>query len=235
MDVAVIGASGGIGRALTDALVQRSEVGTVYALSRSGQVPEGPKIHAVRVDITDEASVKAAARAVSGELDLIIVATGILSDGADLQPEKSWRNISMNNLERVFRLNTFGPGLVAKHFLPLLARKRRAVFAALSARVGSISDNDLGGWHAYRASKSALNMLIRNFALEFGRKNDAGVVVGLHPGTVATNLSSEFAGAVSHDVFTPAQSAAYLLDVLDGLTAADTGKVFDWKGEAVPP
>ncbi|MEL7480234.1 MAG: SDR family NAD(P)-dependent oxidoreductase, partial [Pseudomonadota bacterium] len=165
MDVAVIGASGGIGRALTDALVQRSEVGTVYALSRSGEVPEGPKIHAVRIDITDEASVQAAARAVSGELDLIIVATGILSDGADLQPEKSWRNISMNNLERVFRLNTFGPGLVAKHFLPLLARKRRAVFAALSARVGSISDNDLGGWHAYRASKSALNMLIRNFAL----------------------------------------------------------------------
>ena len=131
--------------------------------------------------------------------------------------------------------HTVGPALVAKHMLPLMPRKGRAVFAALSARVGSISDNRLGGWHAYRASKAALNMLVRNYAIEQARINNQFIAVTLHPGTVDTGLSQPFQSNVPDaQLFTPDQSAEYLLNVLDGLTPADTGKCFDWAGKQVP-
>jgi len=123
---------------------------------------------------------------------------------------------------------------VAKHFLPLLPRKQPAIFAALSARVGSIADNGLGGWHAYRASKTALNMLMKNLSIELSRRNPDGICIGLHPGTVATDLSAKFRGGINHEVFTPAQSAAHLLAVLDKVEHADTGKVFDWQGREIP-
>jgi NAD(P)-dependent dehydrogenase (short-subunit alcohol dehydrogenase family) len=136
---------------------------------------------------------------------------------------------------RVFDINTFGPALIAKHFLPIMPTDRRAIFAALSARVGSISDNGLGGWHAYRASKAALNMLIRNFAIEWARRNDQAVCVGLHPGTVDTGLSKPFQSNVPEDrLFSAKQSASYLLDVIERLSPADTGKVFDWAGKEIP-
>ena len=142
----------------------------------------------------------------------------------------------MDAYEAVFGINTFGPGLVAKHFLPKMAREGRTVFAALSARVGSISDNGFGGWHAYRASKAALNMLIRNLAIEQARKNDQSICVGLHPGTVDTRLSAPFQGNVpDKQLFSPEQSAGYLLDVIDGLTASDTGRLFDWQGKEIAP
>ncbi|MEZ5744869.1 MAG: SDR family oxidoreductase [Sphingomonadaceae bacterium] len=135
----------------------------------------------------------------------------------------------------VFAVNTIGPALIAKHFLPLLPRDRRAIFAALSARVGSISDNRLGGWHSYRASKAALNMLVRNFAIEVGRNNREAVVVALHPGTVDTSLSDPFQSGVPDDkLFTPAFSAAKLLDVLSSLEPQDSGGHFDWAGKPVP-
>lgn len=236
MRAVIIGASGGIGAAMCEALVSRADISKVYAVSRSGKTPSGEKLQTLQCDITDEASVAeiAAQIAKEGALDLVIVASGMLADGDNIQPEKSWRDQSMAAFEAVFRVNTFGPALVAKHFLPLLARKQRVVFAALSARVGSISDNRLGGWHAYRASKAALNMLIRNYALELGRRNDQAVCVSLHPGTVATPLSEAFVSGSSRTVFTPEQSSAYLLDVLAGLTPEDTGKAFDWQGEEIP-
>ncbi|MEO0881236.1 MAG: SDR family NAD(P)-dependent oxidoreductase [Pseudomonadota bacterium] len=233
MRVAVIGASGGIGRALVDVLVARDDVSGVVALSRSGTVFESDKVRSLNIDITNENKVSDAAER-TGNIDWVVVASGILSEGDALTPEKSWRDLNLEAFERVFRINTFGPALVAKHFLPLLPRKRRAVFAALSARVGSISDNGLGGWHAYRASKTALNMLIKNLSLELARRNTEAICVGLHPGTVATDLSAKFRGGVRHEIFTPEQSATYLIDVLDRLDAADTGKVFDWQGEEIP-
>lgn len=237
MRAVVIGASGGVGGALVELLAARDDVEAVYALSRSGRAPEGAKIAPGRIDIVDEDSVAAAAQAVkaAGTPDLVIVATGILSDGEALQPEKTYRHQSMAKFERVFAINTFGPGLVAKHFLPLMPRQGRAVFAALSARVGSISDNGYGGWHSYRASKAALNMLVKNYAIEQARKNGDFIAVSLHPGTVDTGLSKPFQSNVpDKKLFTPEQSAAYLLGVIDGLTPEQTGKAFDWAGKEIP-
>jgi NAD(P)-dependent dehydrogenase (short-subunit alcohol dehydrogenase family) len=135
----------------------------------------------------------------------------------------------------VFSVNTIGPALVAKHFVPLLAQRERCVFAALSARVGSIGDNRLGGWYAYRASKSALNQILRTLAIEVARSRPEAIVVGLHPGTVASGLSRPFRPDSTADgVFSPEESAAHLLRVLDGLKADDTGGVFAWDGSLIP-
>ena len=237
MQAVIIGATGGIGRALTDALANRPDVSRVHALSRAPLAHDHPRVSASAIDILDEPSIAAAAAGVaeSGAPDLVIVASGILSAGTDLQPEKSYRHQSQNAFERVFAVNTIGPALVAKHFLPIMPRQGRAVFAVLSARVGSISDNRLGGWHAYRASKAALNMLVRNFSIEQSRRNPDFISVSLHPGTVDTNLSAPFQGNVPNDqLFSPQQSAAHLLDVIESLTPASSGKAFDWAGEEIP-
>lgn len=167
-------------------------------------------------------------------MDLVIVASGMLSPpGAD-GPEKTYRHQTADAFEKVFAVNTIGPALVAKHFLPKMPRKGRTVFAVLSARVGSISDNRIGGWHAYRASKAALNMLVRNFAIEQSRRNPDSIVVSLHPGTVDTGLSKPFqANVPDAQLFTPTQSATKLIDVINGLTPADTGGFFDWAGKPI--
>lgn len=226
---AVIGASGGIGRALADALEQRGC--EVMRLSRTADVSDH------RIDLEDESSIANAAGhcAMGGALDLVIVATGVLqSDGQP--PEKSWRDLDPAMLARSFALNASGPALVAKHFLPLLPRQGRAVFAALSARVGSIGDNRLGGWYGYRASKAALNMLIRTLAIELARKRPEAVCVGLHPGTVDTTLSRPFQRNVpAGKLFTPAASADSLLRVIDDLGPEDSGGCFAWDGQRITP
>ncbi len=237
MQAVIIGASGGIGAALTRALAERADVTRVFAFSRTGQAFDHSHIVPGKIDLTDEESIVAAAEMVaqSGAPDLVFVATGLLSEVEGLQPERSFKQQTVDAFERVFAINTYGPALVAKHFLPLMPRKARAVFAALSARVGSISDNRIGGWHAYRASKAALNMLIRNYAIEQARRNDEAVIVSLHPGTVDTALSKPFQrGVPDKQLFSADQSAAYLLDVITGLTPEDTGKAFDWAGKEIP-
>ena len=201
----VIGASGGIGGALVDAL--RDE----------------------------DAEVQAFARSFDGEGDLVFVATGLLHEG-ERRPEKAWRDLDSGWMARNFLINAIGPALVAKYFLPLLSRDRRSVFAALSARVGSISDNTLGGWYGYRASKAALNQLIRTLAVEERRRNPRGIVVALHPGTVDTDLSTPFQGNVQPGrLFAPDRAAMQLLDVLEALRPVDSGKLFDWEGKEVSP
>ena len=229
---AVIGASGGIGAALAGALESSPAVATLTRLSRSGSDAS------IRLDLEDEGSIEAAAGAVServGSLHLVIVASGVLHDGDALRPEKTWRHISPGAMEKAFRVNATGPALVAKHFLPLLAGEGKSVFAAISARVGSIEDNRLGGWYAYRASKAALNMLIRSLAIELARRNPAAICVGLHPGTVDTRLSAPFQRNVPDDqIVPPEQSARNLLEVIDGLGSEDSGNLFAWDGERIP-
>ena len=230
----IFGAGGGLGQALAKELQRRNSHAHIYTASRT---PTNiPGTIALRVDPLDEASLAAAADEVAtvGPLSLCLSAVGILSDGAALQPEKSYRQQTRTAFETVFAVNTIAPALIAKHMLPLLPRQGRAVFAALSARVGSIGDNQTGGWHAYRASKAALNMLIRNYALEMARRNPDAICLGLHPGTVATALSAPFAANVRHTVFTPAEAAAKLLDVIAARTPADSGAVFDHAGQRVP-
>ncbi len=237
MRAVIIGSSGGIGAALTAHLEAREDVSSVYALSRRGEHQSAGKVSGLPLDLTEEDSIAAAAETIraDGAPDLVIIAAGILSDATGLKPEKSLKQQSSDAFKTVFEINTIGPALVAKHFLPIMPRTGRAVFAALTARVGSISDNRIGGWHAYRASKAALNMLIQNYAIEQARRNADFIAVGLHPGTVDTALSKPFqSGVPDKQLFSPAQSASYLLKVIDGLTASDSGKIFDWAGKEIP-
>lgn len=237
MRAVIIGASGGVGRALVNILAARSNVEIVHAFSRRPLDWPDAKIRSGQLDLVDEASIAEAAASVAsdGPPDLVFVATGILSDGAELQPEKSLRKQDSAAFERVFAINTIGPALVAKHFIPIMSRQGQSVFAALSARVGSISDNRLGGWHAYRASKAALNMLIKNYAIEQSRRNAQFIAVSLHPGTVDTALSKPFQSNVPDaQLFSPEKSAGALLDVVDRMTPADSGKSFDWAGKLIP-
>lgn len=228
---AIFGASGGIGAALCRALTERGT--KVWALSRS---PSADAIDPLPFDLGDEQSIASAAEAMrAAPPQLVLVCTGALTLADGTGPERSFRQLDGAAMAEAFRINTIGPALIAKHMLPLLPRDTRAVFGALSARVGSISDNRLGGWHSYRASKAALNMLIRNFAIELGRTHREASVVALHPGTVDTGLSEPFqANLPAGQLTTPAQAAHHLLNVIDGLTPADSGNAFDWQGEEIP-
>jgi len=237
MRAVIIGASGGIGRAVVDQLSHREDITSLHAYSRTPISTTSSKVISGAIDLEDESSIAAAAKHASQEAppNLVFVTTGILSDSAGLKPEKSLRQQDMDAFQRVFTINTFGPALVAKHFIPIMPRKGRTVFAALSARVGSISDNRVGGWHAYRASKAALNMLIRNYAIEQNRRNEDFISVALHPGTVDTDLSKPFqSGVPDKQLFSASQSAEYLLDVIGQLDPSDSGKAFDWAGKEVP-
>jgi len=224
----VIGASGGIGAAIADALDEEGVAVTRFARSMAGEA---------HLDLEDESSIAAAARRIAKGTapDLVIVATGLLHDG-DHGPEKAIDQLDAAWLARNFAVNAIGPALVAKHLLPLMPRTGRTIFAALSARVGSISDNRMGGWYGYRASKAALNQFIRTLAIEHKRRNDRSIVVALHPGTVDTALSRPFQGNVRPGgLFAPDRAAVQLLDVIDGLKAPDSGKLFDWEGKEVQP
>lgn len=230
MRAAVFGASGGIGGALAAALRDDPGVAEILCFSRSGRAPEA--LRAAALDILDEAALAQAAGE-AGPLDLVIVATGLLHDGDRLRPEKDMRALNAAALAESFAVNAIGPALVGKHFLPLLRRDRKSVFAALSARVGSIGDNKMGGWHGYRASKAALNMFLKNFAIETARRSGAPIVLGLQPGTVDTALSRPFQGSASR-LFRPEQSAAALLGVIDAATPDQSGALLDWSGAVLP-
>ena len=220
----VIGASGGIGRAFAQALRGRPDFARVVELSRGG-IPA--------LDLLEEGSIAAAAGMLAGEaLRLVIDATGFLHD-ADHQPERSWRQLDPAHLARSFALNAIGPALLMKHFLPLLPRQGKAVFATLSARVGSIGDNRLGGWYGYRASKAALNQLVRTAAIELARQRPEAICVALHPGTVATGLSAPLAKA-GLAVRPAAEAAAQMLSVIDRLRAGQSGAFLNYQGEPLP-
>ncbi|MFM2300298.1 MAG: hypothetical protein RLZZ84_34 [Pseudomonadota bacterium] len=231
----VFGSTGGIGAALTRALAADPRCAQVYAAARHPAAARRG-VTPLAFSLEDEASIAAAVAgaAADGPIDLVVVATGVLHAAA-LQPEKSWRAIDATAFEQALRINTIGPALIAKHALAHLPRDRKAAFAVLSARVGSISDNRLGGWHAYRASKAALNMLVRTWAIELALRHPQAVCVALHPGTVATGLSAPFQRHIpAGQLLSPEQSAAALLGVMERLNAEDSGKLFAWDGTEIP-
>lgn len=227
----IFGATGGIGSAIADALENDSRFDKIVRFSRSAGSP-------VAVDLTSEASIRSAAEWLKAEKispSMVFVATGLLHDDHN-GPEKSLRQLDGNWLMQNYQVNAIGPALIAKYFLPLMDRREIIRFAALSARVGSISDNRLGGWYGYRASKAALNMMIRNIAIEWSRKNDKSIVVALHPGTVDTALSVPFQSNVAPEkLFDSDRAARQLLDVLYTLNPADSGKIFAWDGAEIRP
>jgi NAD(P)-dependent dehydrogenase (short-subunit alcohol dehydrogenase family) len=225
----IFGATGGIGAAFCAELSPRCDV---VAVARQ------PEAHMLYGDICDGDSLAALADKVKadGPFHLIINATGLLHDAvAEIEPERSIKRLEAASMARLFEVNAIGPALVMRHFVPLLARDTKAVMAHLSARIGSISDNQIGGWTSYRAAKAAQNMIVKNAAIETARRDKDKIIVGLHPGTVDTKLSAPFQSNVQADkLFSPAQSAGYLLDVIDGLTPPDSGHVFAWDGQKIP-
>lgn len=243
MRAAVFGASGGVGRALVAALAQAPNIGHVYAISRSPMtVPPGPTT-ALRASYDAPETIASAVEtmAADGPLHLVIVATGILHEPAGateggVSPEKDWRHLEAGTMARVFHINTIGPALVAGAVLDQMPKSGRSVFAALSARVGSISDNRIGGWYSYRASKAALNMIIRGLAIEVERKRRETVCIGLHPGTVDTALSEPFQSSTKPgQVVAPETAAHNLLSVIDGVSRNSSGRLFAWDGQEIAP
>lgn len=233
----VAGASGGIGAALIDHLLSSDLADHVVGLSRRPPWSDDLQRTWMPLDLEREASFEAAAGRIAtlGQPSMVLIATGQLH-GSGVSPEKNYRALSADTLQTLFAINTIGPALLAKHLLPLMPRKERSVFAALSARVGSIGDNRLGGWYGYRASKAALNMLVHSLAIEHRRTHPESICVALHPGTVRTRLSDPFAprGEAGSHVLEPSQSAGALLDVLGKLTPADSGGFYAWDGAPIP-
>ena len=216
----------------------------VYATCRNPDAADGLQAAAracggrLRVfagDITDEASLAALRDQIGAETDrlhLLVNASGILHDGAGLGPERRIEQVEMSNLQAVFAVNAFGPVLVSKYLSSFFEHRERAVQVHLSARVGSIGDNKLGGWYAYRASKAALNQFVRCLAVELKRKNKQSICVALHPGTVDTRLTKPFQRAAKV-LFTPEDAVKRMMSVIDGLTAADSGRFFAYDGTAI--
>jgi len=236
LNAVVIGASGGIGSAITKQLFQAPKVGRVLALSRTS-VKQNEKVFAAQIDLENPEKIEAAAEHAKeclGSVHLVFVATGLLHDG-DLQPEKALRSLTPDVLARSFAINAIGPALLARSFIPLMPREGKTAFAAISARVGSITDNGLGGWYSYRASKAALNQLMRTTAIEVARKYKEAVFLALHPGTTETSLSKPFqSGVPKNKLFTPHYSANRMLQVIDQAEPRDSGKLIAWDGEVLP-
>jgi len=226
----VVGAGGGLGAALLAQLQEDTSFVRVLALGRSSELP---------MDFADETSIAAAAQTVAGicqqsglALRLLLVASGFLHGQAG-QPERSWSHLDADYLQHVFLVNTLGPALLIKHFFPLLPKRGHCVAGFVSARVGSIADNSLGGWYGYRASKAALNQLVKTASIELTRRNPDSVCVALHPGTVDTALSQPFA-KTGLKVRPPQQAATELLGVIAGLGPANTGTLMDYQGQTLP-
>ena len=244
--VLVTGASSGIGLAMVEALLANPAVALVFAVSRRAgdsdalallQARHGARLQPVSADLTTDAgldAIVAGVRAHCDALHLVINCAGLLH-GDGLRPEKSLATLDRRALEESFALNAFAPVLLVRALLPLLGPQAPRVVASLSARVGSIGDNRLGGWYAYRAAKAAQNQLLRTLAIEWQRTHPHAICVLLHPGTVDTPLSRPFQARVPADaLFTPAHAARQLLDIIAGLTPADSGRFIAWDGSTIP-
>lgn len=242
----ILGGTRGVGFAFAKRLLERATGGKVIIggrvepassefVSLRAAFPE--RLHFVSLDVTSEASIRNAAKLAGSQfeqLHLLINAAGVLHDGA-LQPEKRIEELSPEHLQRAFAVNAIGPMLTVKHFLPLLNHSDRAVIANLSARVGSIEDNRLGGWYGYRASKAAQNMGTRCLAIELARRAPKVVCLALHPGTVDTDLSKPFQRSVpKYKLFSPDRAAAQLLEIIDGAAPEQSGSFFAWDGQPIP-
>ncbi|NET33390.1 MAG: SDR family NAD(P)-dependent oxidoreductase [Cyanothece sp. SIO1E1] len=246
MHALIVGASRGIGLGFVRSLLQDDNIAKIYATYRQAGAAfdllaladqHADRLACRTMDITDEASIAACLEQINAEIDSlhwVVNCVGILHEGA-LQPEKSLRQINPEQLMRYFQVNSMGAVLLAKHLLPLLRHGDRSIFATISAKIGSIGDNRLGGWYGYRASKAALNMLMRTAAIEYGRKSPKTIVVMLHPGTTDTNLSQPFQkGVPPEKLFSVERTVTQLLAVIENLHDSDSGQFFSWDGSRLP-
>jgi NAD(P)-dependent dehydrogenase (short-subunit alcohol dehydrogenase family) len=242
----IVGASQGIGLGFVKHLLPDDRLSKLYATYRRTETAAdllmladryADRLTALPLDITDEAQIQQGVeqiRATNSCLHLVINCVGLLHAGA-VQPEKSLRQITSEQLLHYFQVNSIATALLAKQLLPLLRHADRSILASLSAKLGSIGDNQLGGWYGYRASKAALNMLIRTIAIEYSRSSPQTIVVALHPGTTDTRLSQPFQKNVPPEkLFSVDRTVTQLLEVIDNLTTADSGQFFSWDGSRLP-
>ena len=228
LNIAIFGSSGAIGKALSIEFSKNNNINKIFAYSRNGDQLDNQSIFSKKVNYLKENNLAEVAQSLKCKLDIIIVAIGALE-----QPEKSIRDLSSDKFIDMFTANTIPTALIAKYFLPKLYRDRVTKFTSISARVGSIEDNQLGGWYSYRASKSALNMILKGLSIEQKRLNSDSIIFGLHPGTVDSKLSKPFQKK-DKEYFTPEFSAKKLVNVIDTKTIADNGKIFDWDNKIIP-
>jgi NAD(P)-dependent dehydrogenase (short-subunit alcohol dehydrogenase family) len=232
LNVAVIGSGGALGTEFVRQLALSNKVKSIYAFSSKNTNFADQKISSHLLNIENEAEIENAAKIASKEasIDMVIIAIGMLHN-EELKPEKALRDLKAEKFHKIFSINTIAPAIIAKYFLPKLTKDNNSIFAALSARVGSISDNSLGGWYAYRASKAALNMLLKNSAIEIKRTNKKAIILALHPGTVDSNLSKPFQGAVPEGkLFSPQYAVEKLLSVINNASPTDSGSLIDFNG-----
>ena len=232
--VLVVGASGAIGRAFVDYFSKNNNC-LVRAVSRSECHFLQPNVICHRLEFDSESQWQRLAMQVADcqPLDFVVVASGQLHS-EQAKPEKSLADVSFEKLQTIFFINTYLPAIVGKCFLPLLAKTQKSVFVVLSARVGSITDNQLGGWYSYRASKSALNMILKTASIEMARRNKQAIVVAMHPGTVDSSLSKPFQrGLPEGQLLSAAESVEHMVLVIEGLQAKDSGGFFAWSGEVI--
>lgn len=241
----VVGASQGIGLGFVRQLLADGRFERVYGTYRRIETAQGllalaeqsPQLVCLPLDVTDEETIEGAIahiQAHTPQLHRVVYCVGVLHDG-DFQPEKSLRQLTSENLMRSFQTNAFGAVLLAKHLLPVLKHDQPSLFAAISAKVGSIGDNRLGGWYGYRASKAALNMFIKTASLEYARRSPNTILALLHPGTTDTRLSEPFQrGMPPEKLFPVERTVAQLMAVMDGLIPADSGEFFSWDGSRLP-
>ena len=245
-NVLIIGGNGGIGAGFIEQLLTRDDINCIFATYRNQETAnqlmswasESPqKVIPICADVTQEKAIVEVIKTIKTKVDrlhIVINCVGILQEGK-LQPEKSLRHIQTDNLLRYFEVNTIPTVLFSKHLLPLFKHGEFAVWATVSAKVGSIEDNRLGGWYGYRASKAALNMLIKNVAIEYGRTARNTAVIALHPGTTDTNLSLPFQKNVPEGkLFSPQRTTKQLLAIIDNLTIDNNGQFFNWDGTLLP-
>ena len=233
--IVVIGSSGSIGDAFCSCLSSTFPQAVINSFSRKNINTNLPNVRNNLIDYYSENSLKISADKSSSksDIDLVIICNGILHS-EDFMPEKSISQLSFENFNRTILINTILPAMIGKYFIPKLNKNSKSVFAVLSARVGSISDNRIGGWYSYRSSKAALNMIIKNFSIEVKRRNKNAIIVGLHPGTVNSNLSKPFQGNVEKNkLFEPTFSAGKLVGVIQNLSGVDSGKCIAWDGKEI--
>ena len=234
-NIIIAGSSGSIGGEFTKQYTDDPNVEKVVTLSRNVNSLNHEKIQSIKIDYSNEATFKNLDEISQlDSISKIIIATGILHTD-QIKPEKSIDSIAAADMKQVFQVNVFGPILLVKKLIPLIKKSKGVKIVFLTARVGSISDNVLGGWHSYRSSKSALNMMIKNLAIELKRLNKEHVVIGIHPGTVKSHLSEPFLRHVKHDVFSPEESVGFMTKVINEITYKDSGKCFDFSGKVIEP
>jgi len=235
-NIVIIGSSGAIGNSFVEHYLKEETVEKIFTFSRSAADHISDKVFNFEIDVESQDSIQKAAEQIKDHIiDRIVIASGILHT-ENFGPEKSIKDLNYETFAKVYSINTIGPALIGRYFIPLMNKNEKSVIAFLSARVGSISDNSLGGWYSYRSSKTALNQIVKNFSIELKRTNKNAIALALQPGTVESKFSEPFKKNVSKNkLFTPDYSVELLSQVIEGSSVNKSGSLLSYDGEIIKP